>query len=931
LNKTEHITHSGYLSVQRQVSGFFYHRLRVPAAAVFCALWCSCAWAQASDFDKILLPEEKEWLQHHAQWRVGVDPSWPPVEMIGDDGVYVGMGADYLKLLAQRLGIKTTVLPGLSWPQVIDKAKNGEVDVLPAMAHTFERSAYLNFSNVYLDIPLVIITRMDKRNIDRIDDLSGKVVSVVEGYPVNDWLLKDRPQIILHPYRNVSYALDAVAFGQADAYIGDIASASYIIERLSITSLRVVGATRYSFAERIGVRKDWPELVPILNKALMTITRKERDDIQSRWIRFMYKPTFWQSLKEVIPFIIGIAVLVLMGANVLLRREIQSRKKSEEALREAEARFRVLFENSPDGIVILDPETARLIEFNDTACRQLGYSREEFLRLNISDIEDIETPEDTRARISRVMREGRNDFETRHRTRQGEIRNVYVTAQLTKVAGRSVYHCVWRDITERKRGEEALRESERRLSEAQKMAQLGYWKWDVKTGRVEWSEEVFRIFHLDPKTFSPTIESILAYSPWPEDHERDKELLTRAVESREQGSYEQRFLRPDKSIGYYYSTFQGHYDNRGALVSIVGTVMDITARKKIEAALVESREYLDALINTISDPIFVVDRQHRYVLINDASCAIGGTTREAAIGKTAYDFFPKEQADVFLQHDEEVFKTGRPSMKEETVTLHGGQKCVILTRKSLYEDKIGKKYVVGIGRDITYLKDVQQKERLAQLGRLAADMAHEVSNPLMIISGNAQLLLMEDIGRGKAKDNLDIIMRESQRAKDIIHRLLKFSRPGMGELQEADINKIIEAASAIVERQFSLSNITVNRTLSPGLPAVKVDEQQMREVFMHLLNNARDAMPGGGTIDIRTGGDRNNVTIDVQDHGCGMSEDVRGRLFEPFFTTKENGAGLGLPISYSIIRAHHGELRVESQVGKGTVISIILPGSRYER
>lgn len=138
------------------------------------------------------------------------------------------------------------------------------------------------------------------------------------------------------------------------------------------------------------------------------------------------------------------------------------------------------------------------------------------------------------------------------------------------------------EIAERKQAEEALLESERQLREAQEMAHMGFWSWDVKTGDVKWSEEVFKIFCLDPNEFKPRIDSILALSPWPEDHERDKELVRRAMENHEMGIYEQRFLRPDGSIGYYHSTFQGKYDVNGGLISIVGTVLDITERKRAE-------------------------------------------------------------------------------------------------------------------------------------------------------------------------------------------------------------------------------------------------------------------------------------------------------------------------------------------------------------
>jgi len=126
---------------------------------------------------------------------------------------------------------------------------------------------------------------------------------VVESYPIQEWLAKDHPDIIRYPSRDVSYALDAVAFGQVDAYIGDIASASYIIKRLNITGLKVAANTQYLFAERIGVRKDWPELIPILNKVFATITKQEHDEIQSKWITFSYKNDFRQMLRESAPFI----------------------------------------------------------------------------------------------------------------------------------------------------------------------------------------------------------------------------------------------------------------------------------------------------------------------------------------------------------------------------------------------------------------------------------------------------------------------------------------------------------------------------------------------------------------------------------------------------------------------------------------------------
>ena len=148
-------------------------------------------------------------------------------------------------------------------------------------------------------------------------------------------------------------------------------------------------------------------------------------------------------------------------------------KRAEEALRETDTRYRLLFEHSPDGIVFVDPARARPVVFNETAHRQLGYSREEFSRLSISDFEAVETAEQTQVRIARVMREGCSDFDTRQRTRKGEIRDVHVTAQITEISGRPVYHCIWRDITERKRAEAERESLGAQLRQAQKMEAVG--------------------------------------------------------------------------------------------------------------------------------------------------------------------------------------------------------------------------------------------------------------------------------------------------------------------------------------------------------------------------------------------------------------------------------------------------------------------------
>ena len=271
------------------------------------------------------------------------------------------------------------------------------------------------------------------------------------------------------------------------------------------------------------------------------------------------------------------------------------RVRAEETLRENEARYRTLVESIPQKIFMKDRHY-RWVSINETLAHDLGLRPEEVVGKMDTDLFPPEVAAKYHADDVRIMETGKTEELEEIYSQEG--RETRVSTIKTPVRGANgeivgVLGLFW-DITERRQAEKALQKSESRLRETQKMAQLGHWHWDVRTGAVEWSEEVFNIFRLDPKTFTPKIDSILALSPRPEDHARDKELIRKAMESHETGYYEQCSLRPDGTTGYYQSTFQGNYDDGGKLIAIVGTVMDITESKRAEAALRQKAEALRA-------------------------------------------------------------------------------------------------------------------------------------------------------------------------------------------------------------------------------------------------------------------------------------------------------------------------------------------------
>ena len=239
------------------------------------------------------------------------------------------------------------------------------------------------------------------------------------------------------------------------------------------------------------------------------------------------------------------------------------------------------------------------------------------------------------------------------------------------------------------------------------------------------------------------------------------------------------------------------------------------------------------------------------------------------------------------------------------------------------EDKIVGHMVLF--QDITERKRIEEAQRLAQLGRLLSDMAHEVNNPLMIISGQSELALLRGVKDDKLKATLQSILDQCFFAKDIIQRLLKYSRLGKVKKESIDIQSTIELILDILGHHFRISDIRVITEFKKDLPRVEANERQLQEVFINILRNSSDAMPDGGAIHMKTSRTRNFVKVEIIDSGEGMPQKVIDRIFEPFFTTKQKGTGLGLPVCHTIIREHGGELKFSSTQGKGTTASILLP------
>jgi len=262
--------------------------------------------------------------------------------------------------------------------------------------------------------------------------------------------------------------------------------------------------------------------------------------------------------------------------------DVTQRRRAEMALREAELRFHTLFEQTPVGIFVVDPETQAIVECNQQGARQLGYTVEEISALRLPDIDATETSGEPAEHLARTVREGRDQFETRHRTKSGEIRDVFVSARLLELSGRGVIHCVCVDVTDRVRAEAKVRESEAHLAEAQRIAKMGSWELDIARNRLTWSDQIYEMFGIPASQFQASYEAFFQFVH-PEDRDRVQAAQQAAVAGVSRLDVEHRIVLLDGTEKMVHELANLKTDDTGAPRFLSGTVHDITDRMRMEA------------------------------------------------------------------------------------------------------------------------------------------------------------------------------------------------------------------------------------------------------------------------------------------------------------------------------------------------------------
>ncbi|MCE5188309.1 MAG: transporter substrate-binding domain-containing protein [Eubacteriales bacterium] len=284
-----------------------------------------------------LTQAERDFIRNHPSIRLGVDPSFVPYEFIDSDGIYKGVAADYIALIEQKTGLDMVVTPGLTWAEAYEKAISNQIDVLPCVAQTTERERYFLFSDTYFTFQRAVFINEDTTGINTFDDLAGKSVAVQINSSHHSYML-DFPEIQLNLYPTVVEALEAVSSGAETAFVGNLATSSYLAKSNGITNLKYFtiesDPNGPSQSLHFAVRKDWPELVSILNKAIASITKEEKTAINNKWIGVEGTVDYADIMRivEISGFVIAVILTVSYFWIIRLRKEIEKRRAVQEAL-----------------------------------------------------------------------------------------------------------------------------------------------------------------------------------------------------------------------------------------------------------------------------------------------------------------------------------------------------------------------------------------------------------------------------------------------------------------------------------------------------------------------------------------------------------------------------------------------------------------------
>ena len=626
-------------------------------------------------------------------------------------------------------------------------------------------------------------------------------------------------------------------------------------------------------------------------------------------------------------------------ARFVLAHDVTLRERSDH-------RYRQLVEMAHEGIWAVD-KVGNTSYVNARLCEMLGYTGDELVGRPLFDFLESESAFEARTLFARRQRGIAEVQEISLRRRDGSTFTALTSASpLTEDGVFAGALMMLTDITERRRVEDALRESQALLAAAEELAHTGSWAIDLRDETVVWSDELYRIVGLDPERAQITRETFMALVH-PDDRPALDREFERLIRTGEADCVQLRITRPNGELRILQARGRVHHNAAGRVTRALGSIQDVTDRIAATTKIEHANQQLEALVNDAPLAIATVDGNGLVTSWNPAAERLFGWAASEVIGRRV-PTIPADREGEFREIlERRLSDAGILALETQRLRKDGALVDVEVATAPVRDASGAIVGGMGFFIDVTGRKQLEEQLRQAQkieaVGQLAGGIAHDFNNIITAIKLHSEFLL-ESIEPGDTRrEDVEEVRKAAIRAAGLTRQLLAFSRKQLLQPVVLDLNATVRELQTMVMRLIG-EDIAIETVLGEDLRPVLADAGQIEQVLINLAVNARDAMPGGGRIVIATENveltgaysdadpivaSGRYVKLSVIDTGCGMTREVQARLFEPFFTTKgpRRGTGLGLSTVYGIVKQSNGFIAVKSAPGEGAAFSIYLPAA----
>jgi len=498
---------------------------------------------------------------------------------------------------------------------------------------------------------------------------------------------------------------------------------------------------------------------------------------------------------------------------------------------------------------------------------------------------------------------------------------------------------IYRDITKRKKQAEMLWASEEEFKTLFEHIATGVFISSKQGKFLNANQALLDMLGYESKEEFLNIDLPTDLYVRPEDRRTFQEMMERDGRVID---YEVEFKRKDGSTIPISLTGHARYDHQGQVIGYEGLNVDLTQRKLMEKELKEAYDFMNKIVRSSPNPTMATDLKGNIIIWNRAAAETLGYEAGEVIGKMNIDkIYPDDMARKVMQmlRSDKYGGVGRLKAYPMVYVRRDGEVVEgTLSAATIYDANGTEIATVGSFVDLRERLEMEralrrtqeqllQSEKLAAMGRLTSQIAHELNNPLYGIMNTLELLKTEVSPQSKRRKILEMALSETVRLSELLRKMLSFSKPDQEQRKPVDINTVIDEILLLHEKQLKENDINIAATYADGLDQVNASKDQLRQVFLNMVANARDAMADGGTLTVTTSSDGENVIIEITDTGTGIKEEHMDKIFDSFFTTKGEvkGVGLGLSVCYGFIKDHGGDIVVKSQMGTGTTFVITLP------